>query len=99
MDQEGSFYLVDRKKDMIICSGFKVWPREVEDVLYQHPAVQEASVVGVPDDYRGESVRAFVVVRPDCDPPSEAELIGHCRQQLAVYKVPRTVVFAPELPK
>ena len=64
MDADGWFYVVDRKKDMIIASGYKVWPREVEDVLYQHPAVREAAVVGVPDEYRGETVKAFVSLRP-----------------------------------
>jgi long-chain acyl-CoA synthetase len=65
MDEQGWFYLVDRKKDMIIASGFKVWPREVEDTLYQHPAVREAAVIGVPDEYRGETVKAFVALKED----------------------------------
>ena len=64
MDEDGWFYVVDRKKDKINASGYKVWPREVEDVLYRHPAVREAAVVGVPDDYRGETVKAFVSLRP-----------------------------------
>ena len=64
MDAEGWFYIVDRKKDQINVGGFKVWPREVEDVLYEHAAVREAAVVGVPDEYRGETVKAFVSLRP-----------------------------------
>ena len=64
MDDDGWFYVVDRKKDQINASGYKVWPREVEDVLYEHPAVREAAVVGVPDEYRGETVKAFVSLRP-----------------------------------
>ena len=66
MDEQGWFYLVDRKKDMIIASGFKIWPREVEDMLYQHPAVREAAVIGVPDPYRGETVKAFVALKEGC---------------------------------
>ena len=64
MDEQGWFYIVDRKKDMINAAGYKVWPREVEDVLYEHPAVREAAVVGVPDEYRGETVKAFVSLKP-----------------------------------
>lgn len=98
MDEEGWIYLVDRKKDMIISSGYKVWPREVEDVLYGHPDVLEAAVVGLPDHYRGESVGAFVVLRPgsQMDPNS---LVAYCRQQMAAYKVPRHVRIMEELPK
>ncbi|MFB7285735.1 long-chain-fatty-acid--CoA ligase [Actinacidiphila glaucinigra] len=98
MDEEGWLYVVDRKKDMINASGFKVWPREVEDVLYTHPAVREAAVVGVPDAYRGESVKAFVSLRPGAaaDP---SELIGYCRERLAAYKYPREIEVLPELPK
>jgi long-chain acyl-CoA synthetase len=98
MDSDGWFYLVDRKKDMISASGFKVWPREVEDVLYQHPGIREAAVVGVPDAYRGESVLAFValVAGADVAPP---DLIRLCRERLAAYKVPRRVEIVAELPK
>jgi long-chain acyl-CoA synthetase len=97
-DAEGWFYLIDRIKDMINVSGYKVWPREVEDALYRHPAVQEASVVGVPDDYRGETVRAYVALKPGAHATPE-ELIVHCRANLAVYKAPRQVVFVEEIPK
>ncbi|KUJ67251.1 acyl-CoA synthetase [Streptomyces albus subsp. albus] len=98
MDAGGWLYVVDRKKDMINASGFKVWPREVEDVLYTHPAVREAAVVGVPDAYRGETVKAYVSLRPDARATGE-ELIGYCRDRLAAYKYPRAVDILPELPK
>ena len=97
-DGDGWFYLVDRIKDMITVSGYKVWPRDVEDVLYQHPAVREASVVGVPDDYRGETVRAYVAVKQGQDATPE-DLIAHCRAHLAVYKAPRQVELVDEIPK
>ena len=98
MDGEGWFYIVDRKKDLINAAGYKVWPREVEDVLYGHPAVREAAVVGVPDPYRGETVIAFVSLRPGrrAEP---AELIAWCRERLAAYKVPRQLALVDELPK
>jgi long-chain acyl-CoA synthetase len=98
MCEQGWFYIVDRMKDMIIASGFKVWPREVEDVLLAHPAVREAAVVGTPDDYRGESVVAFISRKADAE-VDEAALIAHCRDRLAVYKAPRRVIFLDELPK
>ncbi|GHF80371.1 class I adenylate-forming enzyme family protein [Streptomyces thermodiastaticus] len=98
MDEQGWLYVVDRKKDMINASGFKVWPREVEDVLYTHPAVREAAVVGVPDGYRGETVKAFISLRPgaEADP---AELAAYCKERLAAYKYPRQVEILPDLPK
>ena len=95
-DADNWFYVVDRKKDMIVCSGFKVYPREVEDVLYQHPAVREAAVIGVPDEYRGETVKAFVALR---GPAAADELIAFCRERMAAYKSPRSVEFLDELPK
>ncbi|MER5177371.1 AMP-binding protein [Streptomyces sp. NPDC002896] len=98
MDGEGWFYVVDRKKDMINASGFKVWPREVEDVLYTHPGVQEAAVVGEPDAYRGETVAAYVSLRPGHTATAE-DLVGHCRARLAAYKAPRRVELLTELPK
>ncbi|ARS27089.1 class I adenylate-forming enzyme family protein [Sphingomonas sp. KC8] len=98
MDAAGWFYLVDRKKDCIIASGFKVWPREVEDALHAHPAVREAAVVGAPDAYRGETVIAHVSLRAGSI-ADEAELIAHCRENLAAYKVPRIIRIAGELPK
>jgi long-chain acyl-CoA synthetase len=98
MDDEGWYYVVDRKKDMIIASGYKVWPREVEDVLYQHSAVREAAVIGVPDDYRGETVKAFVSLRPG-EAVTEAELVQFCKERMAAYKYPRFVELVDELPK
>lgn len=98
MDGDGWLYVVDRKKDMINASGFKVWPREVEDVLYTHPAVREAAVVGVPDAYRGESVKAYVSLRPGATVAPE-DLGAYCEERLAAYKYPREVEILPELPK
>jgi len=98
MDAQGWFYLVDRKKDMINAGGYKVWPREVEDVLYTHPAVREAAVVGVPDDYRGETVKAVVSLKPGHNATPE-EIIAHCKAHMAAYKYPRQVQVLDELPK
>ncbi|MDF2639519.1 MAG: long-chain-fatty-acid--CoA ligase [Novosphingobium lindaniclasticum] len=99
MDERGWFYVIDRQKDMINASGFKVWPREVEDVLLEHPDVREAAVIGVPDAYRCETVRAFVSIKPGVLPPDAASLIAHCRERLAAYKVPRQVEVVSDLPK
>ena len=100
MDERGWFYIVDRTKDMIIASGFKVWPREVEDVLYQHPAVREAAVIGVPDPYRGETIKAFVSLRAGhAGAATPDELIAFCKERMAAYKYPRAVVILEELPK
>jgi long-chain acyl-CoA synthetase len=98
MDADGYFYIVDRKKDMIIVSGYNVYPREVEEVLYQHPAVLEAAVVGMRDDYRGEAVQAHVVLRSGATAGAE-DIVAFCRQRLAPFKVPRQVLFHAELPK
>jgi long-chain acyl-CoA synthetase len=98
MDSEGWFYLVDRKKDMIVASGYKVWPREVEDTLARHPAVREAAVIGVPDPYRGETVWAYVSLRPGAS-ATPAELTEFCRAELAAYKYPRHIEILPDLPK
>ncbi|MCU9593992.1 long-chain fatty acid--CoA ligase [Caldibacillus thermolactis] len=98
MDDEGYLYIVDRKKDMIIASGYNVYPREVEEVLYEHPAIKEAVVIGIPDAYRGENVKAVIVLKEKTK-LSENELIEYCREKLAPYKVPRVVEFREELPK
>ena len=98
MDEEGYLYIVDRKKDMINASGFKVYPREVEEVLYQHEEVVEAVAVGVPDEYRGETVKAFVVRKPGST-VTEDELVSYCKDNLAPYKVPKVLEFRDELPK
>ena len=98
MDEDGYFFLVDRKKDLIICGGYNVYPRDVEEVLYQNPKIREACVLGVPDPYRGETVKAFVVLKEgeESDP---GEIIEFCRQNLARYKAPTLVEFRRELPK
>lgn len=98
MDQEGSTYIVQRKKDMVIVSGFNVYPTEVEGVLYTHPAVLEVAVIGVPDSYRGEVVKAFVVLKPDAMVSSN-ELVEHCKGGLAEFKVPRAIEIRESLPK
>jgi long-chain acyl-CoA synthetase len=100
MDENGWFYVVDRKKDLIIASGFKVWPRDVEDVIYQHPAVREAAVVGVPDEYRGETVKAFVALKPGFEGSVKPEeIVAFCKKRMAAYKYPRLVEFVSEVPK
>jgi long-chain acyl-CoA synthetase len=98
MNPEGWVFIVDRKKDMINASGYKVWPREVEDVLAEHPAVRESAVVGVPDEKRGETVKAFVSLKPGATVTVD-DLIAHCKQRMAAYKYPRSVVLVDELPK
>ncbi|MCS6845090.1 MAG: long-chain fatty acid--CoA ligase [Caldilineales bacterium] len=98
MDEDGYFYIVDRKKDLIIASGYNIVPREVEEVLFMHPAVQEAVVAGVPHPVRGETVKAYVVLKPGKSATAD-EIIAFCRQHLAAYKVPSMVEFRSELPK
>lgn len=98
MDDDGYFYIVDRKKDMIIASGYNVYPREIEEVLYKHEAVQEVIVVGVPDPYRGETVKAFIKLVYGAL-VTEEEMIHFSKQYLAPYKVPKSVEFREELPK
>jgi long-chain acyl-CoA synthetase len=97
-DADGFFWLVDRVKDMINAAGFKVWPREVEEVLYAHPAVKECAVVGLPDAVKGETVAAFIVPR-EGETPSEAEVEAFCRERMASYKVPRRIAFVDAVPK
>ncbi len=96
MDEEGYFYIVDRKKDMVIVGGYNVYPREVEEVLYQHPDIVEAAVVGIPDPNFGEAVQAFVVPSKSM---TEEEVTNYCREHLAKYKCPTVVEFIEELPK
>ena len=97
MDEEGYFRIVDRKKDMIICGGYNVYPRNIEEVLYQHPAVKEAGVVGMTDEFRGEIVIAFIVLKEGMS-ATEQEIIDHCAENLAKYKVPSKVIFRDTLP-
>jgi long-chain acyl-CoA synthetase len=98
MDEEGYFYIVDRKKDMIIAGGYNIYPREVEEVLFEHPKVQEALVAGIPHPYRGETVKAYVVLK-EGENASPEEMINYCKERLAPYKVPKMVEFRSELPK
>jgi long-chain acyl-CoA synthetase len=98
MDEEGFFYIVDRKKEMILSGGFNVYPRDVEEVLYMHPKVREAAVIGVPDAFLGESVKAFVVPHDGVSCTAD-EIIEFCRAHLVVYKVPKQVEFRNDLPK
>ncbi|UED71743.1 long-chain-fatty-acid--CoA ligase [Brevibacillus sp. HD3.3A] len=97
MDEEGYVYIVDRKKDMILVDGYNVYPREVEELLYQHPAVIEAAVIGVPDEVHGEAVKAFVALKEVA--VSQEDIVAFCQDKLAKYKVPRQVEIVPELPK
>jgi len=100
MDEEGYFFLTDRLKRMINASGFKVWPAEVEALMFRHPAIQEACVIAAQDDYRGETVKAVVVLRASHQGQvSEEEIVAWCREHMAVYKVPRLVRFVDALPK
>ncbi len=100
MDTDGYFRIVDRKKDMIDVSGFKVWPREVEETLFEHPAVQEAAVIGIPDARSGEAVKAFVVLKKGSEGKVTAEEISKfCKERIASFKAPRFVEFKGELPK
>jgi long-chain acyl-CoA synthetase len=98
IDEDGYLYIVDRKKDLIIASGFNVYPRDIEEVLYEHPAIQEAVVIGVPDPYRGEDVKAFVVLKAG-QTANEQEIILYCKKNMAGYKVPRSIEFREALPK
>ncbi|MDQ0217310.1 long-chain fatty acid--CoA ligase [Peribacillus cavernae] len=98
MDEDGYLYIVDRKKDMIIASGYNIYPRDVEEVIYEHPSVQEAVVIGIPDAYRGETVKAIIVLKAGKTVTAD-EIIEFCRKNLAAYKVPGTVEFREQLPK
>jgi len=97
-DEDGYIFIVDRKKDMIIAGGFNIYPREIDEVLFQHSKVQEAVCVGIADQYRGETVKAFVVLKPG-QQATEEEIISFCRQKLAAYKVPKIIEFRDALPK
>ena len=97
-DEDDYFAIVDRKKDMIIAGGYNIYPREIDEVLYQHPKIAEAVAVGIPDEYRGETVKAFVVLR-EGESATEEDIIAFCREKLAAYKAPKTVEFRNELPK
>jgi len=98
MDEDGYSYIVDRKKDMIIAGGYNIYPREVEEVSFESPKVQEAVVAGVPHAYRGETVKAYIVLKQG-ETATEEEIINYCKEKLAPYKVPKLVEFRNELPK
>ncbi|MGH2373908.1 MAG: AMP-binding protein, partial [bacterium] len=97
-DEDGFFYIVDRKKEMLITGGLNVYPREVEEVLYAHPAVLEAALIGVPDSHRGEVGKAFVTLRPGAKATAD-ELLDYCTQHMAAFKVPKSIEFRDSLPK
>jgi long-chain acyl-CoA synthetase len=97
-DEDGYIFIVDRKKDMIIAGGFNIYPREIDEVLYQHPKVAEAVSVGVPDEYRGETVKAYIVLK-EGEIATEKEIVDFCKTRLTGYKVPRLVEFRGSLPK
>ena len=90
--------IVDRKKDMIVASGYNVYPNEIDDILFSHPKILEACTVGVPDEYRGETVKSYIVTRPG-ETLTEGDIKSFCREKLAAYKVPRLIEFIDELPK
>ena len=96
MDSEGYFYIVDRKKDMIIAGGYNIYPEEVEKVLYEHPGVSQCAVVGVPDAHRGETVKAIIVLSDKS--VTEDEIKKYCQEKLAKYKVPKIIQFTDSLP-
>lgn len=101
MDEKGYFYIADRSKDLIVASGFNVYPREVEEVLYRHEAVSEAAVIGIPDEYRGENVAAVIVLKAGFTPSDEVRdsILEHCKKELTRYKVPKIIEFRETLPK
>ncbi len=98
MDDDGFLYVVDRKKDLIITGGYNIVPREVEEVLFMHPKVMEACVIGVPNALRGEVVKAFIVLKPG-EEATVDEIRTFCKEHLAIYKVPKSVEFRKEIPK
>jgi long-chain acyl-CoA synthetase len=98
-DADGFYFIVDRAKDLVIRGGYNVYPREIEEVLFAHPGIAEAAVIGKPDDRLGEEVVAVVVRRPGFDDLSAADVIAYCKEMMAAYKYPREVRFLPELPK
>ncbi|HBV87607.1 MAG TPA: long-chain fatty acid--CoA ligase [Desulfosporosinus sp.] len=98
MDDDGFCYIIDRKKDIIIAGGYNIYPRDIEEVLYEHPKVKEVVVAGVPDLYRGETVKAYIVLQPDTE-ADEMEFITFCKSRMAAFKVPRHVEFRAELPR
>ena len=99
MDEDGYTFIIDRMKDMILCGGFNVYPRHVEEAIYQHPSVEEVTVIGIPDDYRGESPKAFIKLKDGAEPVDEAGMIAFLQERLGKHEIPRGVEFRAELPK
>jgi len=97
IDEDGYLYVVDRKKDMIIASGYNIYPRDIDEVLYAHPKIAQACAIGVPDPYRGETVKAFVVTKPG-ETMTEQEVMDYCKTKLAAYKVPKIIEFIEQIP-
>lgn len=97
MDEDGYLFIVDRKKDLIIAGGYNIYPRDIDEVLYQHPKIADAVAVGIKDEYRGETVKAFIVLK-EGETAMESEIIDFCKQRLAIYKVPKLIEFRSELP-
>ena len=97
-DEDDYFFIVDRKKDMIIAGGYNIYPREIDEVLYQHPKIMDAVAVGIKDEYRGETIKAFVVLK-EGETATDKDIIDFCREKLAAYKAPKLVEFRTELPK
>jgi long-chain acyl-CoA synthetase len=98
MDEDGYFHVVDRKKDMIIAGAYNIYPTDVEAVLFEHPKVKEAAVIGVPHERRGETIKAFIISK-EGESATPDEIIAFCRERLAAYKVPTLVEFRTDLPK
>ena len=98
LDEDGFLSIVDRKKDMIVASGYNVYPNEIDNILFSHPKILEACTIGVPDPYRGETVKSFIVVRPG-QTLTEAEVSAFCKEKLAAYKVPKQIAFIDALHK
>ena len=98
MDEDGYVFIVDRTKDMIIAGGYNIYPQEIDEVIFKHPKVKDVITVGIPDEYRGETVKAFVQPVEGVE-ITEEEIIAYCREKLAAYKVPRSVEFRKELPR
>jgi long-chain acyl-CoA synthetase len=97
-DEDGYLSIVDRKKDMIIAGGYNIYPVELDDVLMGHPKILEACTIGIPDDYRGETVKAFIVIK-EGEALTEDDVVKYCKENLAAYKVPKIIEFIDELPK
>jgi long-chain acyl-CoA synthetase len=97
MDDDGYLFIVDRKKDIIIAGGYNIYPREIDEVLYGHPKVKDACSFGIPDPYRGETVKAVIVLKEEAT-ASEKEIQDYCREKLSAYKVPKIIEFRQQLP-